>query len=260
MTHTGDPSSGRMPEDVKLYMFSGSNAVRTAELMLRHKRIAYQEVILERGVHAAQLSALGFSGTTVPALKIDGRRVQGTREISRALDLIKPERRLFPVNTVDLVRVENAERRGEELQNAVRRLFYCAMTRIRASAIDRLAATKHGATDAAGRRDLAELRERLNQIDVWIKAGVLDGHELNAADFQIAPNIAWLLRFDDIAPFIEHRPAADYAIRVAGENPGHVPRVFADEWLTPLHTEEIEGHDRPVPLGSRHGRTIENGG
>jgi glutathione S-transferase len=239
MTHSDDPSSAPMFRDVKLYMFSGSNAVRTAELMLRHKGIAYQEVSLKRGAHAAHLHALGFSGTTVPALKIDGRRVQGTLEISRALDLIKPQPRLFPLNTADRVRVEDAERRGEELQNAVRRLFVCAMTRIRGSAIDRLAASKHGATDAAGRRDLIELPRRLHQIDVWIKAGVLDGHERNAADFQVAPNIAWLLRFDDIAPFIGHR-AATYAIRVAGENRIHVPRVFADEWLAPLHTQDIE--------------------
>jgi glutathione S-transferase len=238
---SGHDPRGTAPRDVKLYMFSGSNAVCTAELMLRHKGIAYQEVILKRGALAAQLSELGFSGTTVPALEIDGRRVQRTREISRALDLIKPEPRLFPVNPADRVRVEDAERRGEELQNAVRRLFYCAMTRTRASAIDRLAARKHGATDAAGRRDVAELPQRLDQIDAWITAGILDGHELNAADFQVAPNIAWLLRFEDIAPFIEHRPAAAYAIRVAGEDHVHVPRVFADEWLTPLRTDDIEG-------------------
>ena len=90
--------------------------------------------------------------------------------MSRALDLIKPGPRLFPVNTADRVRVEDAEQRGEELQNAVRRLFDCAMKRIRGSAIDRLAARRHGATDAAARRDLAELPQRLNQIEAWIEA------------------------------------------------------------------------------------------
>jgi glutathione S-transferase len=182
MTHTDQASSEEGPRDVKLYMFSGSNAVRTAELMLGHKHIAYQEVILKRGAHGADLQARGFDGRSVPALEIDGRRVQRTREISRALDLIKPEPPLFPVNAADRVRVEDAERRGEELQNAVRRLFYCAMTRVRDDPIDRLAARAHGASDAAGRRDLAELPQRLNQIDAWIKAGVLDGHQLNAAD------------------------------------------------------------------------------
>jgi glutathione S-transferase len=243
MTHIDHASSEEGPRDIKLYMFSGSNAVRTAELMLRHKRIGYQEVIVKRGAHGAELQALGFDGRSVPALEIDGRRVQRTREISRALDLIKPEPPLFPINAADRARVEDAERRGEELQNAVRRLFYCAMTRIRDSEIDRLAARAHGATDAAGRRDLAELPQRLNQIDAWIKAGVLDGHQLNAADFQIAPNIAWLLGFDDIAPFVQHRPAAAYAIRVAGESRVPVPPIFADEWLTRLRTADIDGPD-----------------
>lgn len=77
-------------------MFSGSNSVRTAELMLHHKEIAYQEVILRRGAHATQLPALGFSGRTVPALEIDGLRVQRTREISRALDLINPSQGSSP--------------------------------------------------------------------------------------------------------------------------------------------------------------------
>jgi len=241
MKHTGDPSSKPLARDVKLYMFSGSNAVRSAELMLGHKAIAYQEVTLRRGAHIADLLALGFSGTTVPALEIDGHRVQGTREISRALDLINPEPRLFPADSADRVRVEDAERRGEELQNAARRLFFCAMLRTRASAIDQLAAARHGATGAAGRRDLAELRQRLDQIDVWIEAGVLGSDDLNAADFQIAPSIAWLLRFDDIAPFIKRRPAADHAIRVAGESRHHIPRVFADAWLTPLRGDGIDG-------------------
>jgi glutathione S-transferase len=239
MTHA-DGRSGGPRRDVKLYMFSGSNAVRTAELMLHHKAIAYQEVTLRRGAHATQLPALGFSGPTVPALDIDGRRVQRTREISRALDLIKPEPRLFPVAIADRVGVEDAERRGEELQNAVRRLFYCAMMRTRGDPIDHLAARAHGATDAAGRRDVAELPARLDQIDAWIEAGLLGGDELNAADFQIAPNIAWLLCFDDIAPFLEHRPAADHAIRVSGKNRRLIPPVFADEWLTPLRVDDID--------------------
>lgn len=100
--------------------------------------------------------------------------------------------------------------------------------------MDHLAGRAHGATDDAGRRDVAELPARLDQIDAWIEAGMLGGAELNAADFQIAPNIAYLLCFDDLAPFLRDRPAAGYAIRVSGENPRHIPRVFASEWLTPL--------------------------
>ena len=38
--------------------------------------------------------AAGFQGGTVPALKLDGRRVQGS--LARALDELIPERPLFP--------------------------------------------------------------------------------------------------------------------------------------------------------------------
>lgn len=238
--HLANPESAPQSRDVKLHMFAGSNAVRTAELMLEHKGISYQQMTLSRGAHVADLLALGFARTTVPALEIDGRRLQGTLEISRALDLLQPEPRLFPDDAADRGRVVEAERWGEELQDAARRLFLCAMTRIRASAIDRLAAERHGATDAAGRRDLAELARRFDQIDAWIAAGVLGGDQLNAADFQIAPNIAWLMRFDDIAPFVERRPAAAHATRVAGQGVHRIPHVFADEWLAPLRTRGTE--------------------
>jgi len=72
--------------DVKLHMFSGSNAVLTAQLMLAHKGIAYQRVNLFPAAHTVILLGLGFETMTVPALKADGRRVHRTRAISRFLD------------------------------------------------------------------------------------------------------------------------------------------------------------------------------
>jgi len=218
-------------------MFAGSNAVRTAELMLAHKAIAYEEVVLRRGAHMFVLRAHGFRGVTVPALKIDARRVQRTRAISRALDALEPEPPLFPADPVARAAVEDAERWGEELQDALRRLFYCAVRRSRPDLSGRLAATRHRATDAAGRRDAAALPERLDQIDAWIAAGLLDGRELNAADFQIAPNVAGLLSFAEFAPFIEGRPAAAHARRVAGEHPRRrEDPILPDEWLEPLRS------------------------
>lgn len=217
-------------------MFKGSNAVRTAELMLAHKSLAYDEVILKRGDHVVELPALGFSGTTVPALVVGGERFQGTREISRALDELQPEPRLFPANIAERRAIEVAERCGEELQDAVRRLFYYALNRHAPSAIERLAATHHGATAAAVRHDLTTLNVRLDQIDDWIHTGLLGSVQLNAADFQIAPNLAWLLHFDDIAPSVADRPAAAYATRVAGENYRRVEHAFPSEWLRSLRS------------------------
>ena len=57
---------------------------------------------------------LGFPGATVPALRIDGRRVQGSLEISRFLDSFVASRPLFPAEPEARRAVEEAERWGEQ--------------------------------------------------------------------------------------------------------------------------------------------------
>lgn len=79
---------------VKLYMFSGSHAVLSAQLMLAH----YRRVNLPPAAHALVMLGLGFETMTVPGLKVDGRRVQGTRWISRYLDELVPAPPLFPAD------------------------------------------------------------------------------------------------------------------------------------------------------------------
>ncbi|MEA2142526.1 MAG: glutathione S-transferase [Solirubrobacteraceae bacterium] len=222
--------------DIRLYTFPGSNAGWTAELMLAHKGLRYDTVITPRGRHLLLLPAHGFRGITVPALTIDGRRVQRTRVISRALDVCRPEPRLFPSDPRRRAAVEDAERWGEDLQNAVRRLMYCATRRVRPSVLGTLGSIRHRASVDAGRRDAAALPGRLAQIDAWIASGVLGGEELNAADFQIAPNVAVLLSFADFAPHISGRPAAAHALRVAGEYAHARGPVLPDDWLLPLRS------------------------
>jgi glutathione S-transferase len=68
--------------------------------MLEHKGIEYKRVDLIAALHRPLLRARGFEAPTVPALKADGRRVQGTRNISRVLDEIHPEPPLFPADAV----------------------------------------------------------------------------------------------------------------------------------------------------------------
>lgn len=246
-----------MAPKVKLYMFPGSNSVLTGRLMLDHKQIDYDLVTLVPGAHAFIMLALGFETMGVPALKIDGRRVQGTRAISRALDELVPDKPLFPADPARRKAVEDAERWGEDLQNATRRIFYCAARRdhevfrsvmlpgraapMRAALrlatplMIRLASGAHRASDEAARDDLVVLPERLDQIDAWIADGLLDGEELNAADFQIAVNVSALLLAEDLAPFIEGRPAAALARRVVPEYAGHAPAgIVSQQWLAPL--------------------------
>ena len=245
-----------MSEKVRLYGFEGSNSVYTGRLLLEHKGIEYRFVKLPPAAHALILLARGFETTGAPALKIGKRRVQGTRWIARALDELYPAKPLFPADPDKRRAVEHAERWGEELQNATRRIFYCASRRDRsafmsvlgagrgpvkrttirifAPVIMKLATGVHRATDQAGREDIELLPERLDQIDAWIADGLLDGEELNAADLQIAVNVSAMLLSVDLAPFIEGRPAARLARRVAPDYVGHLGPVIPDEWLAPL--------------------------
>lgn len=234
MLTTDEDRRRQAPDDVTLYTFPGSHAGWIAELMLAHKGMRYETVITPRGRHVYLLPAYGFRGITVPALAIDGRRLQRTRLISRALDVWQPEPRLFPSDAGRRAAVEEAERWGEGLQDAVRRLSYCATRRTRSSVLATLGSIRHRASTAAGRRDAEALPDCLAQIDAWIEAGVLGGDELNAADFQIAASVAVLLSFADFAPHLAGRPAAEHALRVAGRYERSRGPALPDEWLWPL--------------------------
>ena len=64
--------------------------------------------------------------------------------------------------------------------------------------------------------------------------------ELNAADFQIAVNVSALMLSDDLRPFIENRPAAALARRVAPDYAGHLGRDVPYEWLASLRDDAAE--------------------
>src|SRR5829696_318279 len=100
-----------------LYSLTLSHPSQAARLMLERKGIEHRVKDLFPGGHPAQLRAAGFRGGTVPALKIDGRRVQGSTQISRALEEVQAQPRLFPADPQHRSAVEQAEAWGEhELQ------------------------------------------------------------------------------------------------------------------------------------------------
>jgi glutathione S-transferase len=249
---------------IKLYTFTGSGPSLTARLMLEHKGLEYSEVHMLVGPHAFSLLARGFDTMCVPALKIDGRRVQGSRVIARALDDLVPEPALFPADPELRREVVAAERWGEGLQDLARRLVLCAAQRDGAAfhsvyrhpsalrrpaqhlsrpLVTRLASAAHRATDAAAEEDVAGLDEQLGQVDAWIAEGVLDGPELNAADFQIAPSIALLLAFADLRPVVGGRAAASLAQRVVPGGFGAIGAVLPAAWL-PGDTAVVAGSGR----------------
>src|SRR3954447_21227824 len=108
---------------IKLYGTKPSPPAHSVRLMLEAKGLDYEPIWLLPGLHPILLRTRGFSGGTGPAIKIDGRKVQGSRAISRALDEIKPEPPLFPDDPQRRARVEEAERWGDEvLQDVPRRI------------------------------------------------------------------------------------------------------------------------------------------
>ena len=242
-----------------LYVIPASHPARTAAMMLDRKGIDYKRVDLMPVISKGALRALGFPGVTVPALKIDGERVQGSREIARALDRLKPEPPLFPSDPDLLAEVEQAERWGDGvLQSVARRVLWNGMRRERsplrsystgarlgipiglavktAAPIVALSARFNEATDENVRDDLAALPGMLNRIDDWIAAGVLGGDPPNAADLQIATSVRLLMTLDDLRPAIEQRPAGQLALRIDPDYPGRMPPVLPAEWLEPLRS------------------------
>ncbi len=242
-----------------VYGIPGSHPVKTALLMLDHKGIEHRVVQVPSVLCRPALRAMGFPGPTVPAVKIDGRRMQTTRAIARELDRLRPHPPLFPEDPDARAGVEEAERWGDEvLQPVPRRLAYAMMRRDRsgmpsffegpmlglspraavATAAPSVAIGSriNSAGDAAVRADIAALPGLLDRVDELLAEGVIGGSEPNAADFQIAPSVRLMMLFDDTKPAIEGRPAADHAMRTVPRYAGHMPPTLPPVWLRALRT------------------------
>jgi glutathione S-transferase len=237
-----------VPGTATLIGVPASHPTLAAELMLQRKGVDYRRVDLVAGVHRPLLRGLGFPGITVPAVRFaDGVRIQGSRNLSRALDALYPERPLFPADRRE--EVERAEHWGDlVLQEVPRRLAWWGLRR-RPEAVDTLlvdaklgmplwlvspltgpvvvlARRLNHATDKAIERDLAALPGLLDQVDRLIADGVIGADEPNAADFQIATSIRLLMTFADLRPGMEERPVGEFAVRVVPRFPGNIPPVL----------------------------------
>src|SRR5215212_1075415 len=223
----------------KLYVLPASHPSTAAELMLNRKGVPYKRRDLIFLMHIPVVKARGFSGRTVPALIWDdGRKVQGTREISRFLEQERPDPPLFPADPEQRRRVEEAERWGDEtLQDPVRRLIWIGLGRDRSMAKDFLRGYKLGvptsmaaamaapiiwgeaklnkASNETARADLQRVPELLDHVDDLLAQGVIGGDEPNAADYQIATSVRLLMAFDQLQPLFGGRPVAAWAPKIA---------------------------------------------
>lgn len=248
------------PVKVRLYTIPGSHPGVAAQLMLKYKGIEFKRTDLFPVISKLVVRGLGFPRQTVPAIKIDGKKVQGSREIARELEQLRPEPALFPSDPAKLAAVEEAERFGdEELQHPIRQIIWWALKKDKgplrsfsedaklgvpiglavktAAPIVALSAHFNEASDENVRADLAKLGSLLDRVDELIAAGTIDGDELNAADFQIAPSIRLAMTFQDLRPLIEARPAGRLAKRAQPEIAGDIPPILPPAWLQPLRSE-----------------------
>jgi glutathione S-transferase len=243
----------------KVYVIVGSHACRTATLMLGHKRIPYRVIELPTGAHPLLVRACGFPGNstpirtvdgtthrqlalldrlgTVPALLLDGERVQTNRKIARHLERVCPDPPLLPAESERRGIVEEAERWGDEvLQMAARRLLLAtpvaelrergARGRLgplltRSDRLRGLLARGAGQSfrASAGNADdlLGTIPALLDKVDGWVRDEVLCGEELTVADFTIAPSLALLSYRPDLARDLASRPVARLLDRLLPE-------------------------------------------
>ncbi len=235
---------------VRLYGFPISNPSQTALLTLAHKGVEAKVVNLLPGLHPALLWVRGFRRGTVPSMRLDGRRIEGSREIARALEELVPEPPLFPADPERRRAVEEAEAWGEaELQNVPRRIVRWVLARNNGARtrvaqevgvplpqlaaalnwpIARAMAARVDADEAHVRRTLAELPATLDRVDRYIADGVIGGEQPNAADFQIAPSIRILAGMDDFAPLLAGRPCEAHARHFVPRYPSAPPMVPPD--------------------------------
>lgn len=246
---------------VQLYWMSLSHPSQAVRKMLELKGVEYKRVDVMPLNQRIHLRLAGFRGGTVPAIKLDGRRVQGSREIARALDELWPEPPLFPADPELRQRVEDAEKWGEQqLQPIPRRIARYGAARdvelrrwgarsARVPAADLVArvtgpavsyyartieADGRRATEAGVRADLEALPAMLDHADELLADGTLTTDPPNAATLQILSTVSLLAALADLHDAIGSRPAAVLARELFPDYPRPIPRFLPAEWLEPI--------------------------
>ena len=229
----------------RIYVTPLSNPSKAVAAMAAHKRLPHRVVSLPSGLHPFLVRAAGFPGKTVPALELaDGRKVQGSLAISRALDEIEGPP-LFPRDPAARRAVQEAEQWGHDnLQPLARRMFRWAVVRdvslhrwvvgevaalpapalvaLLTKPIVRQLAADAGSQDELVREDVRRLPSLLDRVDDLIAAGTIGAPMPNAADFQILASVRVLLEFKALGD-LEGRRSARCARRLFPDWEGPIP-------------------------------------
>ena len=231
---------------LRLYVVHGSHPCAAVEKALSMKGLSYGITEWPPPLHAPMQLAL-FGARTVPALKLDGEKVSGSRAIMRRLDQLAPEPPLFPADPAARAQVEEAERWGDEvLQPVARELIWAGFLhspaamvsygehsrlpipapaiRVIAPAIARMSARLNHTDDGVARRALEALPGQLDKVDGWIADRTIgDPERPNAADLQITSTVRLLMTLADVRPSIDGRPCAEVAMRLFPDTDGAMP-------------------------------------
>jgi glutathione S-transferase len=240
---------------LKLYSVPASHPAAAVEAALNLKGIEYKRVDLPN-LSQRLVVRMVAKGGTVPAIKLDGEAIGGSRPIMRKLDELAPEPPLLPADPERRAAVEAAEGWGHDVfQGLVRRIAIHGIRRAPDSALSfipedaqlplpqglqrffappivRMSARINNANEDAVRADLKALPGHLDKIDGWIAEGVLGGETPNAADLQIISSLRLLERTADVRPLIAGRPSAELITRYFPPHQGEVPAgTYPAEWI-----------------------------
>jgi glutathione S-transferase len=237
-----------------LYAVPASHPCAAVEKALQLKGIEYRRVDIPPVAHKPVQRVL-FGRGTVPGLRLDGRKIIGSREIMRALDDAVPEPPLLPADEKERKSVGLAEQWGDEvLQPMSRRIIWVALrrspesmasyggdsslpipaavTRLTAPLVARAEQKLAGATDLNVRADLRALDHHLARVERWMDHHVVGGEQPNAADLQIGSGLALILTIEDISNAFGERRACELARRWFPDFPGRVPAgALPAEWF-----------------------------
>jgi glutathione S-transferase len=238
----------------KLYVVAASHPCFAVKRALELKDIAYKRVEWPPTVHVP-MQRLRFSQGTVPGLVLNGERVIGSRTIMHRLDELRSEPQLYPAEPEARQQVEEADRWGDEvLQALARRMSWWTLRQqpraitsygedsqlplpdfavvATAPLIIRIEWRINDVSDASAERDVRELPRHLDRVDAWISDGRMGSEVPNAADLQIGSSIALLNTMADLRPLLAGRPCLETALRQFADFPGHIPEgTVPAEWV-----------------------------
>lgn len=233
--------------DVTLYTMPISHPGWSARLALARKGVEPKVVDLPAGMHPALLWLRGYRSGTVPAARIGGRRVEGSRAIVQELERLAPQPSLYPDEPTARAAVEEAERWGDEtFQNLPRAIARHVIAHERPTRVwfmrehagmplpsiaatfsipvARAMAARSNGSAAGACAALQELPAALDRVDALLADGLLGEPDApNAAGAQIAPTVALVASLPDLADLVSARPCAAWADALLPQFPRGFP-------------------------------------